>query len=83
MADWPQPVRTKMLADFNLVDESSHTPNLPHAHARLRSLRGVARLSKLYGSGALRTPVRRNHSIWTLTIGERLSCPKREIKNWL
>ena len=43
--DWPQPVRTKILADFNLTDgrvRSSHAPNLLHAHACLRLLRGVA-----------------------------------------
>ena len=67
MADWPQRARTKILADFNLADGrvlSSHAPNLPHTHARLRSLKGVAclispvrdcpvRSRKLYG--ALRT----------------------------
>ena len=44
-ADWPQSVRIKILADFNLADgrvQSSYAPNLPHAHARLRLLRGVA-----------------------------------------
>ena len=43
LADWPQPARTKIFADFNLADgrfRSSHAPNLPHAY--LRSLRGVA-----------------------------------------
>ena len=55
--DWPQPVRTKILnqISFNLAGgrvRSSHTLNLPHAHAHLRSLRELlARsLSELYGS---------------------------------
>ena len=30
LADWPQPARIKILADFNLVDGSSHALNLPH-----------------------------------------------------
>ena len=43
LTDWAQPARTKILADFNLVDDLySHALNLSHAHACLRSLRGVA-----------------------------------------
>ena len=45
LADWPQPARIKILADFNLADgqvRSSHALNLPHGHAHLKLLRGVA-----------------------------------------
>jgi hypothetical protein len=39
LADWPQPAKTKILADFNLADSRariSHAPNLLPAHAHLR-----------------------------------------------
>ena len=45
LVDWPQPVRIKILTDFNLADgqdRASHALNLPHVHVCLRLLRGVA-----------------------------------------
>ena len=50
LADWPQPARTKILVNFNLADGQVHAPNLLHAHACLRSFRGVARI---YREGGL------------------------------